>query len=253
MKPELNKGVLIVSVKGLILAAVLILGACASNRQSDSNVEPVKLDKYESINRKVFAFNDGLDRWLLKPVAKGYLAVAPRPVETGVSNFFSNLGEISNVINDVLQWKWSQAGNDSGRFLLNSTVGLLGLIDVAAKTGLEKSAGEDFGQTLAVWGLPRSSYIVLPFLGPSSLSDAPAIPVNWYTSPLAYINPDRDRYIVSAVDLVQIRAGLLEVEDMVSGDRYTFIRDAWLQRREYLINDGEVEDEFGDEFGDEFE
>lgn len=245
------------SVKGLLLITVIFLGACASNPQADNSSNTVSevtnQDKYESFNRKVFAFNDGLDRWLLKPVAKGYLAIAPKPVENGVSNFFSNLGEISNVINDVLQWKWSQAGNDSGRFLLNSTVGLLGLFDVAAKSGLEKSAGEDFGQTLAVWGVPRTSYIVLPFLGPSTLSDAPAIPVNWYTSPLAYIEPDRDRYIVSAVDLVQVRAGLLEVEDMVSGDRYTFIRDAWLQRREYLINDGEVEDEFGDEFEDEFE
>lgn len=242
--------------KLLVVILAVFTGACASNKQQENETEFESLssrDSYEAWNRKVFAFNDGLDRILLKPVAKGYLAVTPKPVETGVSNFFSNLGEITNIVNDVLQWKWKQAGNDTGRFLLNSTVGLAGLVDVAQKAGLTKSDGEDFGQTLAVWGVPQGPYLVLPFLGPSSVGNLPAIPVDWYTNPVAYLDPDRDRYLVTAADLVQTRAALLEAEDLISGDRYTFIRDAWLQRREYLINDGKIEDEFGDEFGDEFE
>lgn len=243
-------------IRIFLLCALLGLTACASHQQSDSGEEPataVDQDKFESWNRKVFAFNETMDRWFLKPVAKGYQAVAPGAVELGVSNFFDNLAEVTNVFNDVLQWKWRQAGNDTGRFLLNSTVGLAGLVDVAQKAGLEKSEGEDFGQTLAVWGVPRGPYLMLPLLGPSTLGDLPGEPVDWYTSPTAYVNPDRDRYMLTATDIIQTRAELLESEDMISGDRYIFIRDAWLQRREYLINDGEVDDEFSDEFGAEFE
>lgn len=242
-------------LKLAVLIFTIFLGACASTQRTDGESAGENIDngdKFESLNRKVFAFNDGLDRWILKPVSKGYLAVAPKPVEVGVSNFFSNLGEITNVANDVLQWKWKQASKDTGRFLLNSSIGLAGLFDVATKTGLQKSDGEDFGQTLAVWGVPSGPYLVLPFLGPSSLTNAPTIPVDWLTNPIAYVDPDKDRYALTALDLIQTRASLLEVEDMISGDRYTFIRDAWLQRREYLINDGKVEDEFGDEFDDEF-
>ncbi len=232
-----------------ILIAVL-LGACTSNPQMDATGKP---DRFEPINRAMFSFNDGLDRAILKPVAKGYKAVAPKPVEKGVSNFFSNLGEVKNVFNDVLQWKWKQAGNDTGRFLLNSTVGILGLFDVASSAGMEKSDGEDFGQTLAKWGVPTGPYLVLPFLGPSTITDTAVLPVNWYLNPVAYVNPDRDRYLITAADVIQTRAELLELEDLISGDRYTFIRDAWLQRRQFQINDGEVEDDFGDDFGDEFE
>lgn len=238
-------------IKLALVFTFFVLGACAANRQPEQSLN--EADKFENWNRKVFAFNDTVDRWLLKPVAKGYTVIAPKPVEVGVSNFFSNLGEVRNILNDVLQWKWKQAGNDTGRLLLNSTFGLAGLVDVARTTGLEKSDGEDFGQTLAVWGVPRGSYFVLPFLGPSSIGQLPGIPVDWYSNPVAYIDPDRDRYLVTAADFVQIRAELLEAEDLISGDRYIFIRDAWLQRREYLIKDGEVEDEFGDEFGDEFD
>lgn len=234
--------------------------ACASNSKigaggdgDEVSESPVFEDKYESLNRKIFAFNDTLDGWILKPVAKGYRFVTPAPVKTGVRNFFSNLGEVGNILNDMLQWKWKQATNDSGRLLLNSTVGVLGFFDVAAKTGLEKNDGEDFGQTLAAWGFAQGPYLVLPLLGPSSLRDVPALPVDWATNPVAYVNPDRDRYALAVINLVQIRESLLDAEELASGDRYTFFRDAWLQRREYLINDGQVEDKFGDEYDDEFE
>ncbi len=228
-----------------LLFCLAILGACSSNPQNT-------VDPYEKWNRKVYAFNDGLDRAILKPLAKGYKVVTPDPVKTGVGNFFDNLSEISNVLNDILQWKWKQAGNDSGRFILNSTVGLLGFVDVARKLGLEKSDGEDFGQTLAVWGVPQGPYIMLPFLGPANVSSTAGLPLDWASNPVAYLNPALDRYAVAGLDLVQVRAKLLEAEDLISGDRYTFIRDAWMQRREFLINDGELDDDFGDDFGDEF-
>ena len=146
---NIGKGCKVFSIflKITALIVAVFLGACASTNRVDEGVQnsTIKIDKFEKLNRKVFAFNDGLDRILLKPVAKGYLAISPKPVEIGVSNFFDNLAEITNVFNDLLQWKWKQAGNDTGRLLLNSTVGLLGLIDVASKTGMEKSAGEDSG------------------------------------------------------------------------------------------------------------
>ena len=150
-----------------------------------------------------------------------------------------------------MQWKWGQAGNDTGRFLLNTTFGVVGIFDVARSAGLNKSEGEDFGQTLAVWGVGQGPYLVLPFLGPSTLRDGAGLPVDWYSIPAVYVEPQRLQNTLYGLDLVQIRAGLLDLESLATGDRYLFLRDAYLQRREHLINDGEVEDEFGsDEFDD---
>ncbi|WP_346839057.1 MlaA family lipoprotein [Microbulbifer sp. SAOS-129_SWC] len=214
--------------------------------------EPAERDPWEGFNRAVFRFNDTADRWVLKPVATTYRQVTPIFMQTGVSNFFGNLREVTNTINSVLQGKLGQAGNDAGRFLVNSTVGVVGLFDVAQHMGLEASDGEDFGQTLAVWGMPQGPYLVLPFIGPSSVRDAPGEVVDWYTDPLTYVDHEPTRYAFKAADLIQIRASLLKTEALLQGDRYVLLRDAYLQRRDYLIKDGAVEDDFGtqtDDFG----
>lgn len=216
----------------------------------DSQTESVG-DPWEGLNRKIFVFNQKIDSWLLKPAAKGYKAITPRPVQTGVGNFFSNLSEITNTANDVLQWKWGQAGNDTGRFLINSTVGIAGFFDVAAKAGLPRSDGEDFGQTLAVWGVASGPYLMLPLLGPATLRDGSATFADYYTSPIRFVDPDLAEYGVHALNFVDQRAQVLQAESLISGDSYTLLRDYYLQRRDFLIKDGEVEDDFGDDdFGD---
>ncbi len=239
--------------RALVYVFIMLSLGCASTPPSDTEeqVANANVDKFESFNRTMFKFNDVMDRWLLKPVAKGYSKVLPGPVKTGVGNFFSNLGEVSNIINDGLQWKWKQASNDSGRLLLNSTFGLLGVFDVASKAGLEKNDGENFGQTLSAWGVPRGSYVVLPFLGPNTVRGSFSIPVDWATSPIQYLESTNARIGANAVDFVHTRYELLDAEDLISGDRYLFVREAYLQRLEYLEQDGNVVDDFGDGFGDD--
>lgn len=207
-------------------------------------------DPWENFNRAVFRFNDSADRWVLKPLATSYRQVTPLFVQAGVNNFFGNLKEVPNSINSVLQWKWDQAGNDASRFLINSTVGVVGLFDVAEHIGLDKNDGEDFGQTLAVWGMPSGPYLMLPLLGPSTLRDAPGRVVDYYTDPLSYADPVSVRNSLYFTNQVQTRAGLLRTESLLQGDRYLLIRDAYLQRREYLIMDGELEDDFGGDLDD---
>ncbi len=230
----------------------VIVAACAASPSQDDRRESVSdADKFESFNRQVFRFNDTVDRWVLKPVAIGYDKVLPSPVKTGVGNFFSNLREIRNIVNDGLQWKWKQAANDTGRLLLNSTVGILGLFDVATEAGLEKSDGENFTQTLAKWGVPRGSYLVLPFWGPTTVRGGFSIPADWYLWPVNYVESSDARLALNALDIVHGRAEILETEELISGDRYLFIREVYLQRLEFLENDGVVEDDFGDDFGDD--
>ncbi|MFD1215527.1 MlaA family lipoprotein [Microbulbifer celer] len=212
---------------------------------SEEGQAPEQRDPWEGFNRAIFRFNDTADRWFLKPTAVTYRQVTPIFMQTGVSNFFSNLHEINNVLNNVLQWKWGQVGNDTGRFLVNSTVGIGGLFDVAQHMGLERSDGEDLGQTLAVWGVPSGPYLVLPFLGPSSIRDGTGEVMEWYTNPLTYIDDNSVEYTLKVLDVVQTRASLLQAESLLQGDRYVLMRDAYLQRREYLIEDGELEDDFG--------
>ncbi|WP_250459655.1 MlaA family lipoprotein [Microbulbifer litoralis] len=216
-----------------------------------SEEEPAERDPWEGFNRAVFRFNDTADRWVLKPVATSYRQITPIFMQTGIHNFFSNLGEITNIFNGALQWKWGQVGNDTGRFLVNSTVGLAGLFDVAKHMGMEAGDGEDFGQTLAVWGVPSGPYVVLPFMGPSTVRGVPAQAVDWYSNPVSYIDHDPTQYTFRGVDLIQTRAGLLQAETLLQGDRYLLIRDAYLQRRDYLVVDGEQEDDFGTEVDDD--
>ena len=220
-----------------------------------SEQEPQDRDPWEGFNRAVFRFNDTMDRWVLKPVATSYRQITPIFMQRGIGNFFGNLREVTNSFNSVLQWKWGQAGNDAGRFVVNTTVGVAGLFDVAQHWGLEANDGEDFGQTLAVWGVPSGPYVVLPLLGPSTVRDVPGRAVDVYTDPMYYIDHDPTKYVFVFTDLVQTRASLLEAESLLKGDRYVLLRDAYLQRREFLINDGELEDDFGaeDTFGSDEE
>lgn len=203
-------------------------------------------DRFEDVNRPVFYFNERLDHFALRPVAVTYTAIMPNVLERGVSNFFSNLDEITNVVNDLLQGKFSQAGYDSGRFLINSTIGVAGLFDVAERAGMSKSDGEDFGQTLGVWGVGEGPYLMLPLVGPSTLRDAPSKFVDSLTSPLSYAENIRFRNSARALDLLTTRVSLLELDEMISGDKYLFVRDVYLQRSRYLVNDGVIEDDFGD-------
>lgn len=220
----------------LLLVALLATAGCASTQVAqDTHPE----DPWEGFNRKVFAFNDVLDRYALKPVAKGYRAITPGPVETGVGNFFSNLGEVRTALNSVLQGKPANAGLATSRFLINSTVGFGGLFDPA--TRMEIAADEeDFGQTLAVWGWEDSRYLVLPFFGPSTLRDTTGLPADMASYPVTYVEDDSVKISLTALNAIDTRAGLLDREELISGDRYRFIRDAYLQNRQFKVSDGEL-------------
>lgn len=223
---------------------LLLMGFLVSNQAVADSTEMTP-DPWEGFNRKVFVFNDTLDTYALKPVAKGYRAITPDPVEDGISRMFSNLGEVVNVLNDVLQGKFGQAGNDTGRFLVNTTIGLVGFFDVADNLGLPKNDGEDFGQTLGVWGVGAGPFLMLPLFGPSTLRDGPARIVDQLVNPISEVDHVPTRNTIYGVEVISTRADLLKAEELIKGDKYSFIRDVYLQRREFLLNDGEVEDDFG--------
>jgi phospholipid-binding lipoprotein MlaA len=219
--------------------AALLLAGCATLPSG----KPDTRDPWERMNRSTHAFNDAIDRTVAKPVAKAYVKVLPRFVRTGVSNVFNNLDTVGTVFNDVLQGKMRQAGRDSARFLLNSTFGLGGLLDPASAAGLEFN-DEDLGQTLGKWGVGPGPYLVLPFLGPSTTRDTFTRLVDQYTYPVTYLGDESTRYIIRGVSLLDMRAGLLDLDEQIerSYDKYAFIRNAWLQRREFQVKDGDIED-----------
>ncbi len=207
-------------------------------------------DPFQGFNRGTFAFNEFADRLVLRPVAAAYGAVMPDLAERGVHNALENLSQPVVAINQLLQDKLDLAANDAARFLLNSTVGLVGLIDVAAQFGLPAHK-EDFGQTLGVWGVPQGPFLMLPLLGPSSSTTAAGSVLAMLFKPTTWISDTTARYAIAAVGVVDTRAQLLEADGLVTGDRYTFIRDAYLQRRAYLQADGVVDDPFLDDAEDE--
>ena len=218
----------------LLLALIIVPGAYASD---DDPLEPM--------NRAIFEFNEIVDDNVLKPIAKGYKYVTPDPVEVGISNFFSNLGEIGTITNDLLQLKFAQAGRDTMRFFLNSTLGVFGIFDVATPLGLSKNK-EDFGQTLGFWGVPDGPYLVLPFLGPSSFRDGPSMIVDYELSPVEQLHHE-ERQVLQTLDIVDTRARLLratKILDTAAKDKYIFIRESYLQKRESQVNDGNVKEEF---------
>ena len=227
-------------------AALCIVSALSSSAcvTLPPNSQRVPQDPWESWNRGVYKFNDVLDRAVAKPVAKTYVHIVPRPVRTGVSNFFDNLSTTTVMLNDALQGKFRASANDLGRFLLNSTVGLGGILDPASSAGLDKN-NEDFGQTLGHWGVHPGPFFELPLLGPSDVRDAPSRLVDAYTNPQAYIKNTYWKWGLYGLSLVNTRANLLSLDETLQHvyDPYAFIRDAYLQRRAYLVSDGKVTDE----------
>ena len=200
-------------------------------------------DPWEGFNRVVFKFNDTLDTYALKPLAQGYQAITPQFLEDGIHNMFGNVGDVGNLANNLLQGKIEAAGIDTSRVLFNTTFGLLGFFDVATKMELRKS-DEDFGQTLGAWGVSSGPYVVLPLLGPSSGRDAVAKIPDSLLEPYPYINDVPARNVTRGVNVVDTRASLLSAEKLISGDKYVFIRNAYLQNREFKVTDGEVVDDF---------
>lgn len=238
----------------LLTALILLLGGCSVTPAIENGER--NPDPWEGMNRSINAFNEELDLYVLKPVAQGYQTITPEPVDRGVSNFFSNLDDVTVFINDLLQLKVIQATSDLARLTVNSTVGIFGLFDVARPIGLKKHH-EDFGQTLGFWGAPEGPYLVLPFFGPSTLRDGTGrIAVDWRTDPLTYERDVAVRTGLYTVDVIDTRADLLQVSNIVekSGvDSYLFIREAYLQHRRNLVYDGKPpESESLDESMDEF-
>lgn len=207
-------------------------------------------DPWEGVNRVVFGFNEKLDRYVAKPVAKAYQAVTPQPVDNAITRFFNNLASPITLVNQLLQGKPAAAAGTTARLIWNSTVGLGGLFDVAAKMGVPREK-EDFGQTLAVWGVGSGPYLVLPVLGPSTVRDTVGRVGDIAPDPRNYVN--RDVALgATALDLTDTRADLLAAEKAIEGDRYLFIRDYYLQQRAFAIADGKIErDEFLDDSTDD--
>ncbi|GAB6140483.1 hypothetical protein JCM14076_12120 [Methylosoma difficile] len=229
------------------LIAAAILQGCAATPSATYEDQ-----HFQGWNKNLQAFNDSVDRTVLKPIAQGYQKITPSFVDQGVSNLFSNVNDIGVTINDFLQLKFSQGSADAGRLLINSSLGLGGLIDVADAVDLTKH-NEDFGQTLAVWGVPSGSYFVLPFWGPSSPRDAAGLVGDAMFNPLTYVSifggttANAAVYGARAIEIIDTRANLLTTEKIVneaSGeDHYDFIRSSYKQRREFLINDGNTKDD----------
>ena len=206
-------------------------------------------DPFEDLNRDIFIFNEKLDEKLLKPAALTYRKVTPQFARTGVTNFFNNLDEIDTTINQVLQGEIKYAFNDAGRFVINTTIGLFGLIDVASKMGLERHE-EDFGQTLGVWGFDSGPYIMIPFLGPSNPRDLLSRPISSFLSGTFAMEDNDVKITLVGIDALETRERLLDAETLIIGDKYIFVKDAYIQSREYEINNGSTED---DEFLDDME
>lgn len=220
----------------LALLAALTVSACATTTATGNDPR----DPWEGLNRQTFAFNDALDKAVMKPIAQGYQKVTPAFAQEGVNNFYSNLEDIGTGLNNFLQGKFKEGSSDAGRLIVNTTLGVFGLWDVATPMGLEKH-DEDFGQTLGWWGVPAGPYFVIPFLGPSDARDAPArlVDPSWYYP--RWIDNDRVYWAWWGFDKVRTRANLLKAEnvlDQAALDRYTFLRDAWIQRRRNQVYDG---------------
>lgn len=223
------------------LAAASLVAGCATTEATTASPR----DPFEPFNRSMYAFNDGLDRAVLKPVATVYRDVTPRLARDGVGNFFSNLGEVWSFVNNVLQGEGEGAYNSAVRFSVNTVFGIGGLFDVASEAGIDRHK-QDFGQTLGHWGVPTGPYLVLPMLGPSTVRDAAALPMDWLGNPITGIHDIPVRNSLYALRFVDARARLLGASDTIDAiavDRYSLTRDVYLGlRRGGSSNDGRVED-----------
>lgn len=225
------------------IAVSLALGGCATVQQARGGPGQ-KLDPWENWNRKVFAFNEGLDAYVLKPVATAYANVVPQPVRRGVDNFFANAADAWSAVNNVLQGKGQAAFEDVVRVTTNSFFGIGGIFDVASEIGIPRHK-EDFGQTLGRWGFGAGAYVVWPLFGPSTVRDSIALPFDRAASPALLIDDGRTQFSLTVLQVINTRANLLgasQVLDDIALDKYSFLRDAYLQRRRSLVYDGNAPD-----------
>ncbi len=237
-----------IAPRTLLLFLLLLSGISAWGTPADVDVDP-----WEPLNRSIFAFNETLDKFVLLPAAKGYRFAVPDPAERGVSNFIANIYEVNSVYNSLLQGRPGNALQTGARFLVNTTMGLAGLIDVATPMGLERSPA-DFDQTLYTWGVASGPYVMLPIFGPRTVRSTAGYFVDTYTSIPAFLNDEEWAYLFWTVEAIDIRANLIKADDLVTGDRYIFIRNAYLQRRAYFLSGGKIEDSFSElDEGDEYE
>ena len=227
----------------ILLAAAM--GCLPVGVHAQSNPQNNDIDPFITVNRNLYDFNEALDEVVIKPVTKSYDFIMPEFAKRGVSNFFNNLDDINVVVNDLLQLKMGNAMQDSGRFVINTTIGVAGLFDVASEMGLYKNY-EDFGQTLGYWGMDSGAYVVLPFLGTSTVRDTIGMIPDYLLNPVFWVNDSQTRFALYTMDNVDTRLYYMAAEAMITGDEYVFVRDAYLQRREYLVADGEVYDEWDD-------
>lgn len=255
----MNKKALSLAVVGSACALLLTSCAVVPPTSGDNPNDP-----WETFNRQTHAFNMAMDEYILHPVAVSYAENVPQPVQDGVSNFFGNLGEPGNMINNFLQGKFKDGFVSIGRFLVNTTVGIGGIFDVASHMNMER-APEDFGQTLGKWGVPSGPYVVWPFFGPNSVRDTADIPAAWAMNPLTYVYLNNEDLwpmgvTLGALDVVDTRASLLATDSMLQTaiDPYIAVREAYLQYRENLVWDGNpplelLVDEFEDDFEDDYQ
>lgn len=230
----MNSKILIKALPRLL--SLVCCGALLSNCASSAPLD--ERDPLERTNREVGRANEALDRAALRPLAKAYERTAPRLVRLGVSNFLANLHDPWSAVNSLAQLKPGDAAQDTMRFAVNTVFGLLGVLDIATDAGIERHK-QDFGTTLAVWGVPAGPYVVLPLLGPSTLRDTAALPVDWIGDPLAYTTAAVGRDALMAGTAVDARTRMLPVDPVLEGalDRYTMMRDGYLQHRNALVND----------------
>jgi phospholipid-binding lipoprotein MlaA len=221
------------------LAMAGLLGGCATT-QADGKPQEKNHDPFEKVNRGVYEFNDAVDRYALKPVATAYRDYMPKPVQEGIGNFFENLGYPTTIANQFLQGKFKEGAQDTGRFLLNTTLGWAGLFDVASGGTRLPKHDEDSGQTLGRWGVPAGPYLMLPFLGPATLRDTPARIADDFTQPFRWYDSGSERWLSLGLSLVDKRAKFLPLDKTLEQtyDPYAFVRNAYLQRRQYAVYDG---------------
>ena len=202
-------------------------------------------DPWMRLNQHFFSINDYFDQLLLRPIALSYTNLTPRFVQVGVGNVFDNLQDVNVAINDFLQFKIDEGLSDSGRIIINSTIGVGGFLDVATSMGLYRNE-EDFGQTLGVWGFEAGPYLFLPVFGASNLRDSVGMMIDALFNPIRYIENIESRYTLYLADELDFRSSLLAYDELIIGDRYLFVREAYIQNREYVVDDGEVSNEFDD-------
>ncbi len=229
----------------LLIATLVFTSLISSSVAKASDDDPL-----EPMNRAIFGFNEVVDDAILEPVAEGYRYITPDPIEDSISNFFNNLGEINTIVNSALQLKLDKTISSSSRFVINSTVGVLGLFDVATTLGIDRHR-EDFGQTLGHYGISPGPYLVLPFFGPSSLRDAPGFYIDVLIekdiSPIHTELHHEERQIIQATNVIDTRANLLKatkILDTAAKDKYIFLRESYLQRRAKLVTDGKDVQDF---------